>query len=74
MPIDMRKGQTQQILSIHLQPKRPQGSILIGGKKIKISMDSIKMKIGDPAKVTLRKLRQASKKSLFPLPALTGHG
>lgn len=70
----MKSNYYKKPLSFEVQPVKPAGSINLGGEKIQISASSISSKPGISGNAVIKKLKEASKKSLFSTPASTANG
>ncbi|GEM_PF-3847181 len=51
------------------QPIEPSGTVKVAGEKVFISTQTVYSKPGSSSKTLLKSLKEASKKSPFPLPA-----
>ncbi|MBI2011625.1 hypothetical protein HYS91_02545 [Candidatus Daviesbacteria bacterium] len=52
------------------QPIEPSGSVKIAGEKVSIGTQTVSSKPGSSPKAILKGLKEASKKAIFPPPAL----
>lgn len=51
-------------------PTKPSGAVHLGGKKVKVSQETVKKEEGLSSKSVLKSLREASGTSIFSTPAL----
>ncbi len=66
----MKTIMTKQPETKTTQPIEPTGSVKIAGEKVSISPQTVSSKPGSSLKTILKGLKEASKKSTFPPPAL----
>jgi len=65
----MKTRRNQDLLSVLPSPLQPKGKISIAGKEYKIGPQAVPSSPGISENQIIDKLRQASKKSLFGIPA-----
>lgn len=58
---------------VKVQPITAAGTVTLAGEKVQIGAGTVSFKEGVSSERLVKKLKEASEKDLFPIPALVAH-